>query len=267
VLGAFTKYPCPSFFPDRNKSRKSQRKFGFFDAERGQFAEVAAELGLVGTGKHAWCRHPLAFLVEAADDICYSIIDLEDGCRLGLVTLEETIELLAPIVKEKLNREKLANTTGLNEKLGVLRAMAIGELIDATIRVFGDREQTMLTGTFDDALTELCEHRDALKRISEVSVAKIYHARHVVEIEAAGHEVLPGLLEEFVRAGSYFVNNEKSRKYHNLGLLIPDEIRREIEQHRGDTYMLLRNCVDFISGMTDRHALSLYRKIKGISLS
>ena len=265
ALGAFTKYPCPAFFPQRNKTRKSQRKFGFFESEREIFSEVADQLGLVSTRKNVWCRHPLAFLVEAADDICYGIIDLEDGCRLGLVSFEETLDLLAPILGEKLNRDKLMKNTGLNEKLGVLRAMAIGELIDATTAVFLDHEQTMLEGVFDEALTELCEFHEALKKISEVSVRKIYHARHVVEIEAAGHEVLPGLLEEFVQASIHLMKNEKSRKYQNLGLLLPEEIRREIQEHPDDPYHLLRNSIDFISGMTDRHALSLFRKIKGIS--
>src|SRR5204863_4828120 len=90
TLGAFTKYPCPSFFPARDKSKKSQKKFGFFQSEKAFFAEMAEKTGLIQTDKSAWCRHPLAFLVEAADDICYSIIDLEDGCRLGLVSFDET---------------------------------------------------------------------------------------------------------------------------------------------------------------------------------
>lgn len=91
-----------------------------------------------------WSRHPLAFLVEAADDICYNIIDLEDGCRLGLISFEETIDLLAPILREKLNREKLSSETGLNEKLGVLRALAIGELIEACTTIFLIRKKIFL---------------------------------------------------------------------------------------------------------------------------
>ena len=266
ALGAFTKYPCPAFFPQRDKTRKSQRKFGFFESEREIFAEVAAQLGLISRQKNVWCRHPLAFLVEAADDICYSIIDLEDGCRLGLVSFEETVDLLSPILKEKLNRDKLMKDTSLNEKLGVLRAMAIGELIDATTAVFLDHEKEILAGNFDKALTDLCDFKEELKRIGQVSASKIYHARHVVEIEAAGHEVLPGLLEEFILAGLHLMKNSASRKYQNLGLLLPEEIRKQIEQRPDDIYYLLRNIIDFISGMTDRHALSLFRKIKGISL-
>ena len=212
----------------------------------------------------AWCRHPLAFLVEAADDICYSIIDLEDGCRLGLVGFEETIELLAPVLKNKLDRSKLASDEGLNKKLGTLRAMSIGELIEACAASFLAHETQLLSGQFDEALIDLTEFRDAIRTISRVSVQKIYRARQVVEIEASGHKVLPGLLGEFVKAGQILRSKQSSRKYKNLGLLFPTEIRHAILQSRNE-YAMLRCIIDFISGLTDKHALSLYRRINGIS--
>ena len=266
TLGAFTKYPCPALFEERNKSKKSQKKFGYFQSEREVFTEVANELELQKVATDVWARHPLTFLVEAADDICYSIIDLEDGCRLGLVSFEDTIELLAPILKEKLNREKLSGPRGLNEKLGVLRAMTIGILIDACTQVFLDHENKILDGSFDEALTDLCEFKEALKKISQVSVKKIYQARNVVEIEASGHVVLPGLLEEFTQTGVDLLANTLSRKHANLSMLLPVETVHDINQSPGDHYLMLRHIIDFISGLTDRHALSLYRKIKGISL-
>ncbi len=264
TLGAFTKYPCPALFPIRDKSKKSQRKYGFFQTEKEIFAELARLLELIPSGEGAWCRHPLAFLVEAADDICYSIIDLEDGCRLGLVTFEETVELLAPILKNKLDRNKLSGEEGLNKKLGTLRAMSIGELIDACTHIFLTHEAEILTGKFDKALVDLCEFKVALENISEVSIRKIYRARQVVEIEASGHEVLPGLLREFISAASVLGRNESSRKKSNLSLLFPPEIRTAIQGSQGE-YDRLRYVIDFISGLTDRHALSLYGKIKGIS--
>ena len=265
ALGAFMKYPCPAATP-KDASRKSQKKYGFFEAEKQYFALIADDLGLISQGDHVWCRHPLAFLVEASDDICYSIIDLEDGCRLGLVRFDETVELLATILGDKLNREKLDRTGGLNEKLGVLRAMTISELIDATTEVFADHEADMLDGKFDRALTDLCRYASSLKDITRVSIEKIYRARHVVEIEAAGHEVLPGLLEEFTRAGIFLIRQQQSRKYQNLAMLLPDEVRRDILSDKEDVYGMLRSVIDFVSGMTDRHALSIYRKIKGMSL-
>lgn len=265
TLGAFTKYPCPAYFPHRDKSRKSHKKFGFFQTEKEIFREVAEATGLIAIGDGGWCRHPLAFLVEAADDICYSIIDLEDGCRLGLVTFEETVEMLSGILLDKLDRGKLEKNVSLNEKLGVLRSLAIGELIEATGEVFLDHEKDILEGKFDRALTDLCRFKDALKTIGDVSVKKIYRAKHVVQIEASGHEILPGLLEEFTLTGDHLLNGRTSRKYDNLVHLLPPEVVEAINRYRG-TYAMLRLIIDFISGMTDRHALSLFRKIKGISL-
>src|SRR6185369_1400663 len=266
TLGAFTKYPCPAFFPDRDKSKKSQKKFGYFESEKGNFETVASQLGLIKINENSWSRHPLAFLVEAADDICYGIIDLEDGCRLGLVSIDEAIELMAPILKEQFNREKANKIVGVTEKLGVLRAMTINKLIDECTALFLDQEQNILEGKFDQALTDSIPSKDALKTISKISIEKIYRARTVVEIEASGHAVLPGLLEEFVTTGQSLQGVKSSRKYENLQLMLPEEIRWELSQRSGSTYSMLRLIVDFISGLTDRHALSLYRKIKGIAL-
>jgi dGTPase len=219
---------------------------------------------------NAWSRHPLAFLVEAADDICYSIIDLEDGCRLGLVSVEETIELLRGIVQDDFRPEKLEQIASTNEKIGVLRALAINKLVDQCTEVFLDAEQKILEGTFDQALTDLCPSRDVLKAISSTSVRKIYQARHVVEIEASGHEVLPGILNEFVCAGEFLYRsrvgkNPIPRKYKNITLLFPADILQKINATE-DLYGMLRLVLDFVSGLTDKHALSLFRKIKGIGM-
>jgi dGTPase len=266
TLGAFTKYPCPALFPERDKKKRSQKKFGFFQSEASHFQEVAKELELIEGAGSSWCRHPLAFLVEAADDICYSIIDLEDGCRLGLLTFDETVDLLSGILRDKLDRKKLKSSTGLNQKLGTLRALAIGELIDAATEVFLAHEADILSGTFDKSLTDLCIFKDPLKEITDVSVRKIYRAKHVVEIEASGHQILPGLLEEFCKTGDHLLSKNSSRKYDNLVLLLPEEVVTAIQKNPGHVYLMLRNIVDFVSGLTDKHALSLYRKIKGISL-
>jgi dGTPase len=264
TLGAFTKYPCPALLAGRDKSRKSQKKYGFFQSESVIFRELTHELDLQPGVAGAWCRHPLAFLVEAADDICYSIIDLEDGCRLGLVSFDETVSLLAPLLGEKLDRTKLAREGGLNQKLGSLRALAIGALIDDCTTVFLDYEQGMLDGTFDKALVDLGKFKAAVDQISAVSVEKIYRARQVVEIEASGHEVLPGLLAEFAGAATALGKGGETRKNKNLSLLFPVEIRLQLKE-TADDYQRMRLVIDFISGLTDRHALSLFRKIKGIS--
>ncbi|MEQ8423949.1 MAG: dNTP triphosphohydrolase, partial [Cyclobacteriaceae bacterium] len=267
TLGAFTKYPCASLIEGRDKRKKSQKKYGYFQTEEQLFAEVASQLGLIKNREKVWCRHPLAFLVEAADDICYNIIDLEDGCRLGLVSFEDTVELLAAILKENFDREKLDQIPSQDEKVGVLRALTIGKLIDECATVFLENEDKILSAEFYFALTDYCGSSVELNEIAKISLEKIYRARHVVEIESAGYEVLPGLLEEFSKAGKYYVDRSVPKKYENLIRLLPPEIKAAIEATPDSYYSMLRNIIDFVSGMTDRHAISLYRKIKGISLS
>ena len=266
TLGAFTKYPCPALFTERNKSKKSQKKFGFFQTEQGLFNQTAEKLGLIKNAENVWARHPLAFLVEAADDICYNIIDLEDGCRLGLVPVNETIELLAGILRQDFNPDKAARIKSVDEKIGVLRAMAIGKLSSDVVEVFLQHETEILSGQFDQALTDLGAYKNELKQIIDISIEKIYRARHVVEIESAGFEVLPGLLDEFIKAAEHLVKNNQARKYSNLARLLPQETASIILTNPDNTYLHFREVVDFVSGLTDRHALSLYRKIKGFEI-
>lgn len=266
TLGAFTKYPCPVLF-NRDRMKRSQKKFGFFQTEKNIFKEVAGQLELIQVSEFVSARHPLAFLVEAADDICYSIIDLEDGCNLGLVSYEEAKILFEGVItKNKTKLGKLEHLSSKQEKIGYLRALAIGDLMDECSSLFLEYERSILNGSFDQALADHCSSKSGLKDIIEVSIEKIYRARQVVEIEAAGHEVLPGLLEEFTKAGLYLMDGSKSRKYENLQLLFPEETRTGILEEPTSVYNMLRLTMDFISGLTDRHALSLYRKIKGISL-
>lgn len=267
TLGAFTKYPCSAALKTRQPGRKSQKKFGFFVSEQEIFSSVAALLDLTEVSKGCWNRHPLAFLVEAADDICYSIIDLEDGCSLGLVTEEEARSLFEQVITG--NRAKLDKLKQLNskpERIGYLRALAIGDLLNECSSLFLDKEREILDGSFDSALADHCPSSGALEKIIDVSVKKIYRSPNVVEIEASGHEVLPGLLREFIPASFHLARNQKSRKYQNLALLLPEETRAAITTGSVSDYAVLREVIDFVSGLTDKHALSLYRKIKGISL-
>ncbi|MFZ2906154.1 MAG: deoxyguanosinetriphosphate triphosphohydrolase [Cyclobacteriaceae bacterium] len=264
TLGAFTKYPCPSLFAERNKSKRSQKKFGYFRSEQKIFIDVANNLALNRVSDNVYNRHPLAFLVEAADDICYSIIDLEDGCSLGMVSYEEARALFENVLTK--NKSKLGKLQSLNskaEKIGFLRALAIGDLMNECSTLFLDNENKILSGEFDQALADHCPSKQALREIINLSVEKIYRARQVVEIEATGHAVLPGLLEEFLLAGNHLVQRNSSRKYSNLSLLLPEDIRWNIEQHPAP-YAVARNIIDFISGLTDRHAIGLFRKIKGV---
>lgn len=265
TLGAFTKYPCPSLLPSRDTRRRSQKKFGFFQSEQTVFRQIAATMGLTETSTVSFARHPLAFLVEAADDVCYSIIDLEDGCSLGLVGFDEARDLFEGVISASRTKlGKLAHLPTREEKIGFLRALAISDLTAECTAIFLDHENDILSARFDSPLVDLSSVNPALKKIIEISVQKIYRARPVVEIEATGHEVLPGLLKEFTDTGLHLMRSGKSRKFDNLALLLPAATVSSIRSQPGDTYAMLRSIIDFISGMTDRNALSLYQKIKGI---
>lgn len=265
TLAAFTKYPRPAWCKASDKKRRSQKKFGFFNSNVSDYELLTKRMGIPKLADNCWMRHPLAFLVEAADDICYSIIDLEDGCTLGLVSLEETILLMAAIIGERYDPEKLQKYSSPKQQLAIMRAMAISQLIQETTAVFEEKEAAILSGEFDQALTEIIPSAENLEAITVLSVEKIYRSQPVLEKEAAGYQVLEGLLATFSDALFNF-HFEKSRfSGHNKSILrlLPEELEL---QKSSDAYALMRGLLDFISGMTDKHALSLYRRVKGITI-
>jgi dGTPase len=269
TLAAFTKYPRPSTIEQVDPNRRSHKKFGFFQAENDIFRFVAEATGLLKIDEFCWCRHPLAFLVEAADDICYHLIDLEDGCRLGLVSYNDTEELYAQILKEQFIPEKLLRLDGIEERIGTLRAMAIGKLIDQCVELFLENEDALLSGKYDQALTDNIAATPVLKEIIKVSIEKIYRSPNVLRTEIAGFEVLPGLLEAFSHAAfSIYIRKDGALSEKTLMRLIPPETRHELERcgNDRDVYAMLMVINDLVSGMTDTHAISVYRQIKGISL-
>jgi len=269
TLGAFTKYPRESKIDSPDTSRKSQKKYGFLQSNKSVFQEIANEMGLIKLGESidaSWCRHPLAFLVEAADDICYNIIDLEDGTNLGLVSLDETKSLLVEIIGDSFDEQKYQKIESVKEKVSVLRAMAIQRLIVQCVDKFIEREDEILAGTFDKALTDHIQSTPALKQIQSISFIKIYKSKPVIEKEVAGFEVLKGLLETFV-PGIVNLKSSNNVNWYESSLikLLPVDYQTDIEKAK-TLYETLLILLDFISGITDSYALSLYRNIKGISL-
>ena len=266
TLAAVSKYPRESLINIKSTllKNKAYRKYGFFQAEKNIFKEVAEAAGLdcVKRGKtYWWCRHPLAFLVEAADDICYRVMDLEDGFRLGFISFKETEELLRPLVP----RQGLKNYRDKDEKdrIGYLRAVAINELVNELAKVFLDEEKNILSGRFENELISQIKRANALKRIKDISVAKIYKSRSVVEREVAGYEVLGGLLDTFIDSYNEAYEGKISSKNKSVFALLPKRIGEDISN---DLYLRLLRVIDFVSGMTDSFAVALFRKIKGISL-
>jgi len=265
TLAAFTKYPRPAWCKSTDKQRRSQKKFGFYTSNLSDYQLLTEKMGIPQLAENCWMRHPLAFLVEAADDICYSIIDLEDGCTLGLVSLEETIFLMGSIIGERYSPEKLQKYNSPKQKLAIMRAMAISQLIQETTVVFEQYETAILTGEFDEALTEIIPSANSLKAITELSVKKIYRSQPVLEKEAAGYQVLEGLLSTFSEALFHYHFDKERFSGHNKSILrlLPEEFELQSD-HKG--YFIMRGLLDFISGMTDKHALSLYRRVKGITI-
>ncbi|MCX6352221.1 MAG: dNTP triphosphohydrolase [Bacteroidetes bacterium] len=262
VLGAFTKYP-KGVTPNATSKKASEKKYGFFASDKENFKEVATATGLITNGDYQWKRHSLAFLMEAADDICYHIIDLEDGTKLGWVAQEEAEELLGANTLDKKDKTKLQNIFSSDERVGYLRAKIINQLVDETATAFIQNIDGILSGDFDESLTKNIPSQRQMKEIQKISLEKIYRHPSVLQIEAAGFEVLGGLLQIFLDAllGKPTQRREKIKMLlPNYSILNGDMQNPEIMQQQ------IHLVVEFIAGMTDRTAISLYRKISGISL-
>lgn len=260
TLASIAKYPCESKV-GHDKSKIYTKKYGFFQSEQQGFQKIASELGLstVSESPFIYKRHPLVYLVEAADDICYNIIDLEDAHRLKILSYHEVETLLLRLCNDPKMQSRLADIDDDDAKISLLRAKSISTLIGACSELFYNEKQQILAGDFNKSLIDgIAEpFRSAMKDIADVSFRRIYNYSSVVQIEVAGYKVMGGLLEEFVPA--YLNNNSHySRK-------LVDLIPKQFITTSDDPYSRIQTVLDFVSGMTDLYAVELFRKIKGIS--
>jgi dGTPase len=260
TLASIAKYPCASVIGG-NKAQLHQKKYGFFQSEQQDFEKVAQELGIIKVRDNpvVYKRHPLVYLVEAADDICYNIIDLEDAHRLNILSYQEVEDLLLPLCNSANMPKYLADMDDEDAKVSYMRARAINSLIKECSDIFYKEQNSIMKGDFNHSLIDVLDEpfRSIMKKISGVSVKKIYNYPSVVQIEVAGYKVMGGLLEEFIPA--YLINNSK---YHSkLVELIPKQFLTKAT----DDYSKIQTVLDFVSGMTDLYAVELFRKIKGIS--
>ena len=258
VLGAFMKYPKESL-PKKPTKNISDKKYGFFQSDATFFKEVADELGMISnkTGNDiGYERHPLAFLVEAADDICYTIIDFEDGINLGLVSEDFALEYLIKLVKDTIDTAKYQTLTTKEDRISYLRALAIGNLINDAVKVFIENEEAILKGEFHFALTDKSKYKAQMDDIIKLSVKNIYQSREVIEKELSGYQIINNLLDKFITA--YNNNHEgKATNYDKLLLkILPEKYHLEKET----LYERLLHICHFISMLTDGNAL-LYNKI------
>ena len=271
TLGAFTKYPRESCIGNGRFTGVSTKKQGFTAQDLGLFSEVAETVGLLRKDPMMaiWCRHPLAFLVEAADDICYRVIDIEDGFRLGHLTFQEAMELFYPILPDRSRQKsRIDRISGDKEKIEYLRAKVISEAINEVLSCFLDNEAEMIAGRFDEPLMNHISKRAEMMRLIEVAIDKIYCAPEVVEIETAGFQVISELLERFIQILDDIAEHGQAARPRSQMMvrLIPDQFIGPNRQPAADAYTRLLRLTDFVSGMTDSYAVSLYKKMTGISL-
>ncbi len=262
TLGAFTKYPKESL-PIKPTSNIADKKYGFFQSERLFFDEVAKELGMISTADDnsiRYSRHPLAFLVEAADDICYTIIDFEDGVNLGLIPEEKAFELLHPIVKATINNDNYKKLSTKQDRIAYLRALAIGALIQDACEVFIKNEEAILEGNFHQSLLDTGKFKAEMKEIIGLSVRNIYQSASVVEKEIAGYAILQDLLAIYYNVVAHIEKGEK-KSYDRLVLrTIPEKYIDEEKSF----YENLMGMTCYIASLTDGKAVELHSKFKGM---
>jgi dGTPase len=262
TLAAFTKYPRESLIPNEilgGYKGKSAKKFGFFQDEKDLFKQVADTLGLIRRDDryYWWARHPLSFLVEAADDICYSIVDIEDSYRMKCMSFEKASKFLNTIAR--VPKKDLIDENE-NEQIKYLRAKAISALIKDTVNVFLEHEDEILAGKFDDSLISRGKYHQIIDdEIMSYMSANIYCHPTVLGIQVAGFEVLDKLFSCFLNA-SIDTKNAKNRIIFNM---LPEEFR---SSDRDSLYSKVLKITDYISGMTDSYATSIFQTISGISM-
>lgn len=267
TLGAFLKYPRESVLDNPDKGKRSHKKYGFFQSEKALAEQLAVQTGLARYESESLCfsRHPLVYLTEAADDICYLIIDLEDAVRMRVVSENDYVELLKPILGDTFKAEKYRDTPTLNDRIGLLRALAINKLADSCAEFYLDNERDIRTGKLDQSLSDLIPQAGLLKDISDFSIPQVYNSEPVLEIQAAGFKVLPGLMDIFLHAAEDArLNGKKLKSPANKNNWELFKRRTEIKTAPETFYETATMVIDFVSGLTDRHAIALYRKLNGV---
>ncbi len=257
MLASIVKYPYSSIHANE------KGKFGFFTSERKEFEKVANELGLLKKADNMYCRHPLVYLVEAADDICYQIMDIEDAHKLKILGSMDVINLLLGFFDEK-RREHMIRVMEMvddkNEQVSYLRSCVIGELVNECAKAFAKHEDEILAGSFTGCLIDHISPtvHDAYKKCSDIAYSKIYRAGDVVDIELAGNQIITFLMEKLIDAVCF--------PDKNYSQLLLSKFPSQYDVGAPTLFGKIQAVIDHISGMTDVYALDLYRKLNGMSL-
>ena len=261
TLGAFMKYPKESL-PKKPTSHIADKKYGFFQSEKEAFMDVVTDLGLKKKSTSedlGFYRHPLAYLVEAADDICYTIIDFEDGINLGLIEEEFALEYLIKLVKDSIDIKKYHSLQFKKDRISYLRALAINTLINEAVTIFLENEAVILSGEFDKSLLDKCKYEAQINDILKISISKIYKSQEVVEKEVAGYKIIADLLEVFVTA----LNNYHLGKETNYDKLLLNLLPSEFKSESKNLYTRIMSICTYVSRMSDSYAIRMHKKIQG----
>ena len=260
TLGAFLKYPKESL-PKKPTSHIADKKYGFFQSEKEEFLEVITDLGMKqkSTSDISFYRHPLAYLVEAADDICYTIIDFEDGINLGLIEEEFALEYMIKLVKDTIDSKKYHSLKHKTDRVSYLRALAIGVLINEAVAIFLENEEAILNGTFEKSLLEKCKYEAQINDIIKISVDKIYNSNEVVEKEIAGYRIIADLLAVFVTA----LNNKFDGNQSNFDKLVLNLLPEEYQTTTHSLYNRILQVCSYVSRISDSYAIRLHKKLTG----
>ena len=260
TLGAFLKYPKESL-PKKPTNHIVDKKYGVFQSEKTEFLDVVQELGLIqkSAENSSFFRHPLAYLVEAADDICYTIIDFEDGINLGLIEEEFALEYMIKLVKDTIDSKKYHSLKHKKDRVSYLRALAIGVLINEAVDIFLANEDAILNGYFEKSLLEKCKYEAQINDIIKISVSKIYKSKEVVEKEVAGYRIIADLLAVFVTA----LNNNFEGKASNYDTLVLNLLPEEHQIENTNLYNRIMMICSYVAGMSDGYAIRMHKKLMG----
>lgn len=260
TLGAFLKYPKESL-PKKPTNHIVDKKYGVFQSEKTEFLDVVQELGLLqkSAENSSFYRHPLAYLVEAADDICYTIIDFEDGINLGLIEEEFALEYMIKLVKDTIDSKKYHSLKHKKDRVSYLRALAIGVLINEAVDIFLANEDAILNGDFEKSLLEKCKYEAQINDIIKISVSKIYKSKEVVEKEVAGYRIIADLLAVFVTA----LNNNFEEKPSNYDTLVLNLLPEEHQIENTNLYNRIMMICSYVAGMSDGYAIRMHKKLMG----
>lgn len=264
TLGAFMKYPKESL-PKKPTKHIADKKFGFFQSEKQTFLSIAGELGLTQTRKGndiSFSRHPLTYLVEAADDICYTIIDFEDGINLGLISEDYALEYLIKLVKDRINTKKYNALAYKEDRLSYLRALAINTLVSDAVEVFTKNEEAILQGDFDVSLLNKSKFTAQIDDIIALSVNNIYRSQEVIEKEIAGYKIISDILDVYITA---LVRTHRG-KASNYDRLMVNTLPGFYQRTDITLYEIVLNTCCYVASLSDGAAILLHRTINGIEI-